>query len=97
MVADTTLDERLAQKFAGRRDDELAQLHLALLYLGIFRHQIALKSCVELLKLVVISNHLQLVSRKNNHISIWDIEAMGTTVNATHVYTKTFTKMQLPQ
>ena len=56
-VSDTAFDERLAQEFAGRRDDELAEFHLALFYFSLLRQQVALQGGVEFLQLVVVADY----------------------------------------
>ena len=96
-VSDTAFDERLSQEFAGRRDDELAEFHFALFYFSLLRQQIALQGGVEFLQLVVVADYLQLVARKDDHVAVRDVQAVGTAANAAHVNTETLAQMQLSQ
>ena len=89
--------QRLSQEFAGRRDDELAEFHLALFYFSLLRQQVALQGDIEFLQLVVVADYLQLVAREDDHVAVRDVQAVGTAVNAAHVNTETLAQMQLSQ
>ena len=96
-VSDTAFDERLAQEFAGRRDDELAEFHFALFYFSLLGQQVALQGGIEFQQLVVVADYLQLVAREDDHVAVRDVQAVGTAVNAAHVNTETLAQMQLSQ
>ncbi len=96
-VSDAAFDERLAQEFAGRRDDELAELHLALFYFSLLRQQVALQGGVEFLQLVVVADYLQFVAREDDHVAVRDVQAVGTAVNAAQVDTETLAQMKFSQ
>lgn len=96
-VSDTAFYERLAQEFAGRRDDELAEFHFALFYFSLLRQQVALQSGIEFLQLVVVADYLQFVAREDDHVAVRDVQPVRAAVNAAHVNTETLAQMQLSQ
>lgn len=96
-VSDTTFDERLAQEFAGRRDDELAEFHFALFYFSLLGQQVALQGGIEFLQLVIVADYLQLVAREDDHVAVRDVQPVRAAVNAAHVNTETLAQMQFSQ
>ena len=89
--------QRLSQEFAAAADDELAEFHFALFYFSLLRQQVALQGGVEFLQLVVVADYLQLVARKDDHVAVRDVQAVGTAANAAHVNTETLAQMQFSQ
>ena len=96
-VADAALFERLAQKFAAAADDELAELHLPLLYLQVFRGEFGGERLGKLVYLVVVTDNLKLVAREYHGVAIRDVQALRPPSDAAHIDAETLAEMQLLQ
>ena len=97
VIANAALDERFPDKLTIGTDDELAQLHLALLDIDILTKQIALDSLAKSRELLIATNDLKHIAGEKNIKTIGDVYTTTTTQNTADMDAVLLTKIELCQ
>ena len=96
-VAEAAVAQGLPDEWAVGGNDKLPQVHLPLLNLGVFGHQLVLQCVAERAQLVVVSNGLDAVAREEHGVAAWYVDALQAAQDAAHVYAETAADAQLAE
>lgn len=88
-LSDAAVFQSAANEWTSLGEPYFLELHLAFLYVGVFRHDVGFGSLGKSLQLLVVANGLETVAGEDNGAASWDVDALVASQDTAYMDTVT--------